>query len=526
MKFKITDPKIVLAKHQIDAVNFILSRDRCLINYETGSGKTLISLEACFRLLNEKKLEKVLIVCTKSSILSFETDIEHTNYKREDLVILRKTQDLDLIDEDENHIFIIQYESLQRIKLIELIRSFKAYDSGLIIDEVHRVKTHGKFTKGGKSKESLTAASLGALRKGFKLLVGLTATTITSELEDGYRVLTFIAPGVLGGLKWFEDNFCVWEEGKRWVPKARKYLSYRKCVRYKNLKKFLSYTKDIMIQFFPKLDYRFHVLSKSLKEGSKREAKYEELAKSTHATKKKKHKNNHSSVMPKLQRLIDKSPAKRFLLRKVVDRCRQDGLIVYSRTRKAAMLEYIQEILEEEGLQVKVISGSTKKQQREEIIKWGFDGEPTDKAIIITQAGAQSCNLQWTHNLIFWEIPMGIGPFLQCKGRIGRMFSRWKWYDFYFLLIKNTIDEYWYLKFTSNKEMIDETADAQAIPTSKLVKYDERKLKKTRNALVWRKGVNNGKKFENVDVQPSATMQMKNSKRMNGLTQDVPRYRR
>ena len=26
-----------------------------------------------------------------------------------------------------------------------------------------------------------------------------------------------------------------------------------------------------MIQFFPKLDYRFHVLSKSLKEGSKRD---------------------------------------------------------------------------------------------------------------------------------------------------------------------------------------------------------------------------------------------------------------
>ena len=34
MKFMITVPKIVLAKHQIDAVDFILTRNRCLINYE------------------------------------------------------------------------------------------------------------------------------------------------------------------------------------------------------------------------------------------------------------------------------------------------------------------------------------------------------------------------------------------------------------------------------------------------------------------------------------------------------------
>ena len=526
MKYKITDPKIVLAKHQLDAVDFILTRDRSLINYETGTGKTFISLEAAFRMFNENKLDKVLIVCTKSSVLSFEGDIKSTNYPKEDLIIIKKDEDLDLLDDEKNKLFVIQYETLQRITLIDLMRAFKYYRSGLVIDEVHRVKTHGKFTKGGKSKESITAASLGALRKGFKILIGLTATTITSELEDGYRVINFIAPGVLGGLKWFEDNFCVWQEGKRWNPKARKYVGFRKCIRYKNLKKFLSYTKEIMIQYFPKLDYRFHVLSKSLKEGSKRALKYEELAKSTHATKKKKHKNNHSSVMPKLQRLIDKSPAKKFLLKKLIARCRQDGLIVYSRTRQASMLEYIQEILEEEGLQVKVICGSTKKAQREAIQQWAFEGEPTDKALVITDAAGQSMNLQYTHNLIFWEIPMGIGKFLQIKGRIGRMFSRWKWYDFYFLLIKNTIDEYWYLKFTSNKELMAETADDVAIPTSKMNKFDERKLKKNRNALVWRKGVNEGKKFENVDYQPSATMKIKNSKRMNGLTQDAYRTRR
>ena len=55
MKFVITDPEIILAEHQINAINFILSRNASLVNYETGSGKTLICLESIFRLLEDNK---------------------------------------------------------------------------------------------------------------------------------------------------------------------------------------------------------------------------------------------------------------------------------------------------------------------------------------------------------------------------------------------------------------------------------------------------------------------------------------
>jgi len=34
MKFIITDPEIILAEHQIKAVDFIISRNASLINYE------------------------------------------------------------------------------------------------------------------------------------------------------------------------------------------------------------------------------------------------------------------------------------------------------------------------------------------------------------------------------------------------------------------------------------------------------------------------------------------------------------
>lgn len=497
MTFKIIDPKIILADHQIKAIKFIISRNASLINYETGTGKTLICLESIFQLLKNEQLEKALIVCTKSSVLSFESDIKKTNYPFKNLVIIKSIKDLEHVDNKDKSIFIIQYETLINLKLISITRAFKEFKSGLFIDEVHRVKTTG-----GK-KESQTAKCLNYLKTVFIYLVGLTATTVTSKLEDGYRVISYIKPGTLGGIKWFHENFCIFKEGTRYLKKCRKFVTYPKLVGYKNLDKFLHYTKDVMIQYFPELDYRFHVLSKSMKPDSKRALRYDELAKQTHG----RNNNKHSSIMPKLQRLIDKSSTKKFLLKKLIDKCRDDGLIIYSRTRKADMLEYIKEIVEEAGMEARIICGSTSKEEREEIINWGFEGSPKNKCIIGTQAMGQSLNLHWTHNLCYFEIPMGPGQFSQVKGRIGRMFSKWKHYDFWFLLVKNTIDEYWYLKMTSNKEMLGATADSQFVPDSKLNEYNERKLKKERDTKVWRKNLE--------PTTPSKTATIKRSKRLN-----------
>lgn len=502
MRYKITDPEIVLAKHQIDAVNFILTRNSCLINYETGSGKTLICLESIFRLIEKEQLEKALIVCTKSSVLSFESDIKKTSYPVKNLVVIKSSKDLEKVAKNDKALFIIQYETLINLKLTSITRAFKAFKSGLFIDEVHKVKTIGK------KKESQTAKCLNYLKSGFIYLVGLTATTVTSELEDGYRVISFIKPGVLGGINWFHQNFCIYKEGQRYLKKKRKYVTYPKLVGYKNLDKFLDYTKEVMIQYFPKLDYRFHVLSKSMNPNSKRAIKYDQLAIQTHG----KNNNKHSSIMPKLQRLIDKSPTKKFLLQQLIEKCRNDGLIIYSRTRKADMLEYIRGVVEDAGMEARIISGSTSKEERQEIIEWGFKGSPKNKCIIGTQAMGQSLNLHWTHNLCYFEIPMGPGQFSQVKGRIGRMFSKWDHYDFWFLLVKNTIDEYWYLKMTSNKEMLGATADNQFVPDSKLNEYNERKLKRERDAKVWRKHLSES------GEETSATMKIKRSKRINPKT--------
>ena len=456
---------------------------------DTGTGKTFICIQSLFDKLNSKELDKGLIVCTKSSILSFQGDIKSTNYSDKNLIVIKNNEDLEAVKKANNKLFLIQYESLLNLDLRALFKAFNSFKSGLYIDEVHKIKTVGKKNT---KKVSYTGQSLEYLKKAFVVLVGLTATTMTSKLEDSYRVVSFIRPKALGGYKWFSEHFYVTKKGTRWDKKRKIPIEYTKIVEYKNLEDFDKYTEDVIIKFFPKLDYRFKVLSKSLKEGSKRFEKYEELAESTHGN------NNHSSIMPKLQRLVDKSKEKKLLLKKAIERCRENGLIVYTRTRKANMLEYIQSILEESGMEIKTICGSTKLKDREAVLKWGFSESFKNKALIITDAGGQSLNLFFTNNLLFWEIPMGIGKFLQVKGRIGRMFSKWDHYNFYFLLIKNTIDEYWYLRFTSHKDTLNSTADDSAIPVSKMNDYNENKLKRLRDNKVWRKTRNRvrGKKKE------------------------------
>lgn len=493
-RFDVTE--VELAEHQTKAIDFICSRSQTLVNYETGTGKTLICLQSIFNLHAEGKLEKALIVCTKSSILSFEDDLEKTNYPLDKYFIIKKKEDLELLNKPENMIFLIQYETLLSISLIHLIRAFKAYKSGLFIDEVHRVKSVGKHK--GRKKESLTAGALNSMKQMVKVvLVGLTATTMTSELEDSYRVLSFIKPKCLGGTKWFKEHFCIMEEGQRYNKKLHKYIPYHKIVGYKNLDDFLKYTKHVMIQFFPKLEYKFHILSKSWKPDSPRALKYEELAAKTHG----KMNDKHSTIRPRLQRLVDKSPTKRLLLRKLIERTREDGLIIYLRTRKKQMFEYIQGICEEEGLEVKIIVGSTKLKKRKEIQKWCFQGEPKDKCLLISDAAAQSMNLQYTHNLCMFETTEGIGRHLQLKGRIGRMFSKWKVYDFYFLVVKGTIDEYNLINLQSKKEVIGKTSDSSAIPTGKLNKMNGRVLKRYRDAYLWRKQFQavHGGKLDNTD---------------------------
>ena len=470
--FKIVDSEIELAQHQIDAIEFIKSHKNSLVNYDTGTGKTYIAIQSAFDLFNNYEYNKAIIVCTKSSILSFYSDLEGTNYKSKDILEIKSNNDIKGIYKDNKRIILIQFETLLSLRLSDLNKAFKDFKSVLIIDEVHRVKTVGK------KKAAQTANCLKIIKTVHNKLVGLTATTITSKPEDFYRICDYIQPRILGGYKWFKKNFCICQKGSRYNRKYHKYVEFEKIVQYKDLNKLLEFTKSIMIQFFPEMDYRFHLLTKSINPDSETWDRYCELAESTHGN------DNHSSIGPKLRRLVNKSKTKRFLLRKCIEQCIDRGMIIFCQFRKADMFDYIQDILTKEGVESKVINGSTK--DRKSIMEW-MRKDPKNKALVISLAGGQSLNLHFTNNLIFFTIPQGIGQFAQTKGRIGRMFSKFKHYNFYFPVVKNTVDDYDYQRFLSQKEIIKYTANDNYIPDSKFVKFDERKLKRLRDKHLWMK---------------------------------------
>ena len=70
--------------------------------------------------------------------------------------------------------------------------------------------------------------------------------------------------------------------------------------------------------------------------------------------------------------------------------------------------------------------------------------DPENKALIVTIAGGQSLNLQATRNIIFYNIPFGIGYFVQVMGRIVREFSMFSTCYVHFVALEDTIDQYKY----------------------------------------------------------------------------------
>ena len=60
---------------QNTSVDFMLKRFSCLLNHQTGFGKTLISLTGCQHCLNHSNNLQVVIVCPKPAVASFKKEL-------------------------------------------------------------------------------------------------------------------------------------------------------------------------------------------------------------------------------------------------------------------------------------------------------------------------------------------------------------------------------------------------------------------------------------------------------------------
>ena len=212
---------------------------------------------------------------------------------------------------------------------------------------------------------------------------------------------------------------------------------------------------------------------------------YEEKAQET---------KQHSARLAEMQRYVDMSEEKRNCLLDLVlngkssdsdETLLEKGVIVY--IEFLDVIKQVAEDLEEKGIDVSVIQGSTKEKDRGSIAK-DFKENPNSKVVLISNAAGESLNLNGTNELILYDLPKGWGKYMQILGRAVRSFSRFEGGSFYihYIITEDTLDVYKPILLSSKKQLEEDILHADTINLKGTGSFDAELLKKIRKDMLWK----------------------------------------
>lgn len=204
----------------------------------------------------------------------------------------------------------------------------------------------------------------------------------------------------------------------------------------------------------------------------------------------------HSARLADMQRYVDMSEEKRALLLDIVlngkssdteESLLEKGVIVY-----IEFLDVIAQVAEDfkkKGIEVYVIQGSTKEDDRGSIAK-EFKTNPNSKVVLISNAAGESLNLNGTNELILYDMPKGSGKYNQILGRIVRSFSRFedegRSFYIHYVIVDETLDVYKPILLSSKKQLEEDILHADTINLKETGSFDAMLLKEIRKELLWK----------------------------------------
>ena len=204
----------------------------------------------------------------------------------------------------------------------------------------------------------------------------------------------------------------------------------------------------------------------------------------------------HSARLADMQRYVDMSKEKRDLLLDIVLNGRssdsdesllEKGVIVY-----IEFLDVIAQVAEDfkaKGVEVLVIQGSTKEDDRGSIAK-EFKTNPNSKVVLISNAAGESLNLNGTNEIILYDLPKGTGKYTQILGRAVRSFSRFedegRSFYIHYVIVDDTLDIYKPVLLSSKKQLEEDILHADTINFKGVGSFDGELLKQIRKELLWK----------------------------------------
>ena len=191
-----------------------------------------------------------------------------------------------------------------------------------------------------------------------------------------------------------------------------------------------------------------------------------------------------------MQAFVDKSEEKRNLLLEVIEtavdeitgkRIIEKGVVLY--VRLLEVIKLIEGDFIKNNIDFKTVQGSVTANKRIKIVNW-FNDDPTNKVLLISDAGGESLDVRATPEIILYNVPQGIKAFAQTIGRVCR--GNFEFTNIRIIKISDSIDCYMSELISSRRELQMELLHSDSIPVGQVNSFNKDLLNAVKKKLLWK----------------------------------------
>ncbi len=234
--------KITLRDYQAEAVNFTQNVDKSLLCMRVGSGKTICAMFALREFLNNKRANKAIVACTKSSVSVFQHDFKEK--AGIDVPLAETVDELMNFLKSNKKICLIKHSMFEKaggnIAHIKELENYakQGLKVALVIDEAHKMQ----------NPEGVAQCAFHRIDFLFNKVVLLTATPYSSCLSQFWGLICLIHPEIWPTKRSFFNRFI--DEVAIKDPRTHRIVRKEK-VRYKNLTEFRKAIEPFTYFYYP-----------------------------------------------------------------------------------------------------------------------------------------------------------------------------------------------------------------------------------------------------------------------------------
>lgn len=356
----------------------------------------------------------------------------------------------------------------------------------LIMDEMHKLKNHQS-----QFHEKTNELALLSDR-----IIGMTATPVKNRLLEFYSLFRILEPKLFGKLTNFMANFCITKMqrigGGRQVPVVvgyrnldtfvemiePYYLTRKKHEVAKDLPELLSV--EVNCPMFELQDELYELAENGLlnpKDDENRTEEENEAAQMLRALTQCQQAVDSPELIPNEEGVPYVGPSSKVeKLLAIIEENPDDKIIVFSRFE--TMVTNIGAKLKENKISFVRITGKENQPKVREAAKNKFqDPNSGTNVVLLTNAGAESINLQAASHFVFFDLPYSIGDFLQLIGRMIRIGTIHSVVTAHFLLGvrrsgADTIDHHILKSLKAKKKLADRVAGDNLVSAFKFTDGD------------------------------------------------------